>query len=62
MLTKALLHRKTTLVVVNNHGDPSIGTKLGKPRLFLNVLSNVDSLPGKVLWRQSVPARFFTQL
>ena len=42
--TRSFHDSKTTLVVVNEYGNPSIGTKLGVPLLLLNVLHDADAL------------------
>jgi hypothetical protein len=44
-LTQTLLHGEAALVVVYNNRDATIGTELGEPFLFLDVLADVDTLP-----------------
>lgn len=54
-LTQALHHSEASLVVVYNDWNTTIRTQFGEPLLLLDVLANVDGLPGIVLMSPSVP-------
>ncbi len=49
LLTKTLLYGKGALVMVNNDWDSAIWPQPGEPLLLLDVLRDVDALPGVVL-------------
>jgi hypothetical protein len=49
MLTESLLHSETALVVVDDDWNPAVRAQFREPGLLLDILRDVDSLPGIVL-------------